>query len=342
MIRSACILVAGCCLAGCLPSLEVRECFGNDECSSDRRCRGGRCVAIEIDASIEADAEAGQPEAGAPDAEAGRPDAEAGVPEAGEPEAGEPDAEAGPPEAGEPDAEAGIAEDAAERVRGAIVDYTFDEGVGDVVLDRSGVPPALDLVIADPSNTTWLAGSLRIDAATIIESSTVATKIRDACAATQAVTIEAWAASSDPTQAGPARIFTLAQSAAAVDLLLGQGGPPNGPFAAFVVGRVQTTTGNASGANTQIESVLDLGATPTHLVLVRPSNGEFRLYHDLQAVTSTPGGTLDWFAGSTVKVGNEYEVNALARTWLGTIHRAAIYCFALTPAEVMQNFTAGP
>ena len=44
--------------------------------------------------------------------------------------------------------------------------YEFSEGSGDTVFDTSGVAPALNLAVQDPSAITWTAGGLSIDSAT--------------------------------------------------------------------------------------------------------------------------------------------------------------------------------
>ena len=52
----------------------------------------------------------------------------------------------------------------------ALVHYDFSEGIGAMVLDRSGSTPSIDLEVEDPSRVTWTAGGLRIDEPTRVVS----------------------------------------------------------------------------------------------------------------------------------------------------------------------------
>ena len=91
-----------------------------------------------------------------------------------------------------------------------VVAYTFHEGMGDVVHDVSGVEPALDLTVADPGNISWIAdGGLSIDKETIAISEGPATKVIEACVASDAITVEVWHKPANEIQGGPARMVTI-------------------------------------------------------------------------------------------------------------------------------------
>jgi len=91
-----------------------------------------------------------------------------------------------------------------------LVAYLFDEGNGDVIHDVSGVALALDLTAADPGNISWIpGGGLSIDDETIILSDGPATKVIDACMASDEITVEVWHKPANNTQGGPARMVSI-------------------------------------------------------------------------------------------------------------------------------------
>jgi hypothetical protein len=91
-----------------------------------------------------------------------------------------------------------------------VVIYNFQEGSGDVVHDVSGVAPALDLTAADPGNISWIpGGGLSINAETILISDGPATKVIDACMASNEITVEVWHKPANDTQGGPARMVSI-------------------------------------------------------------------------------------------------------------------------------------
>jgi hypothetical protein len=106
---------------------------------------------------------------------------------------------------------------------GALVQYDFREGAGQIVRDTSGVGTPLDLPIEDVSAVEWLAGGgLRIVKPTQIASESPATKVIQAVKRSGALTIEAWLRPADTVQAGPARIVTVSRDMSARNFTLGQ------------------------------------------------------------------------------------------------------------------------
>ena len=82
---------------------------------------------------------------------------------------------------------------AAERSRdGLIALYDFTDTDRQTVADRSGVSPALDLVISKPDQVQRGKGVLAITGNTLIHTPGPATKIIDAIKVANAITIEAW------------------------------------------------------------------------------------------------------------------------------------------------------
>ena len=211
--------------------------------------------------------------------------------------------------------------------------YDFNEGSGSTVNDVSGVGSALNLTIANPSNTSWTSGGLLISSATIIESATAATKVNNAIIASNAITMEAWVQPLNATQGGPARIMTVSQDWTARNFTLGQEGSK---YAA----RLKTTTTGDQGYPT-----LEYGPLFTHqlqhiIYTWDGSTGNEFIYIDgVQVYSGTrSGNTSNWNTGYKLAIANEIGLN---REWFGEIKLAAVYDRALTSGEVATNFGEG-
>lgn len=218
---------------------------------------------------------------------------------------------------------------------GAIAVWEFDDGAGAVVADRSGIAPAIDLVIADPANVTWGPGTLTVDAATVIASAEPATKIVTAAQLTGELTIEAWITPANATQAGPARIATLSADPGHRNVTLGQ---QQRQF----VGRLRTDLTTANGTPATHSPVGDAAARrPAYVVLVRRADGRRELYVDgrLRRAHRVGGSLAAWDAGYRFAIANELTGD---RPWLGTFDRVAVYNRAMSAAEVGARYAAGP
>lgn len=144
-----------------------------------------------------------------------------------------------------------------------LVLYTFEEGAGTLVHDRSGAQEPLDLIIADPVAVEWLAGGgLAVRRSTLIASDGPASRLTDRIRASGAITIEAWIEPANTSQGGPARIVTLSQDPGQRNFTLGQGG------AAYEV-RFRTTTTSPNG-EPSLWSPGPGGGTPTVMALRNP------------------------------------------------------------------------
>lgn len=98
------------------------------------------------------------------------------------------------------------------RPDGLVALYTFEEGDGSVIRDRSGVGPPLDLAIEETADVRWLnGGGIAIDAQVSIASAVPATKILQPVVQSGAVTIEVVLSSSNANLFGPARIVTISE-----------------------------------------------------------------------------------------------------------------------------------
>jgi PKD repeat protein len=211
--------------------------------------------------------------------------------------------------------------------------YTFEEGQGATVSDRSGVGPFLDLTIADTAAVSWIESGLSVNASTVLDSGLAATKVVDAVQATDEITIEAWVKPAGNSQTGARSIVTLAApDRSARDFTLAQVAD------AYDV-RVRTTTTSQQGD----PSLLGGSATTrvTHVVFTRSASGLERLFVDgVEEVSRTVGGDFSsWIDTFDLLVANEGTGD---RAWLGELNLVAVYDRALGLSEIDQNFVAGP
>lgn len=213
--------------------------------------------------------------------------------------------------------------------------YEFDEGSGTIVRDTSGQTPAFDLTIPDPTAVEWLpGGGLEITAPTILSALGPTSRVGLACQQTAEITIEGWVSPAAVNQDGPARILTISADNTTRNLMLGQNNTQ-----AVVRVRTTNTDDNGEPATNGVDVLLD-GAMQ-HLIYTRdPISDEGRLYIDGElAGTETVAGTFEnWDLSYGIAVGNELTEE---RPWRGTIGLLAVYCRALSDAEIQQNYEAG-
>ncbi len=92
------------------------------------------------------------------------------------------------------------------RRNNAVVLYEFNESSGNQVIDSSTIGAPLNLTISDASAGAIIRGSdngknyINIQTRNLIQSATAATKIIDACKASQELTMEAWFENNDPAK----------------------------------------------------------------------------------------------------------------------------------------------
>jgi hypothetical protein len=195
----------------------------------------------------------------------------------------------------------------------------------------------LDLSIADPANATWIDGGLDITASTIVSSAGPATKIVDACKTSGELTVEVWFVPDNLTQGGPARIVTNSVDSASRNFTLAQ------QAATSLVARFRTdgADGGVNGYPYMSTPATTVKLALTHLLFTRDAGGARHVYVDgVDEVSDVVAGALSsWDETFVIALANEITLD---RSWLGELHRVAIYDRALTPAEVAQNFNAGP
>ncbi len=216
--------------------------------------------------------------------------------------------------------------------------YDFNAGSGSVIADISGVEPAADLVIADPSAVRWLPHGLAIESPTLL-SSPPAYKINYSMLATNEITVEAWVRPANLTQTGPARIVTVSSNLTSRNMTIGQG-VSGGPTDAWDA-RLRTTYTSTNGTPSLSSAAGELDTVLTHVVFTRDVTGTTRLYlNGVETAAGTAGGDLsNWGTSTKLGVANELTSD---RPWLGDIHLVAIYNQALDPLDVVRNYGGGP
>jgi len=216
-----------------------------------------------------------------------------------------------------------------------LVLYTFEEGSGNTVNDVSGTGTPLDLTIQNGSTANWVDGGLSFTSSNLAVSPGPATKIIDACMASNAISIEAWIKPANTAQSGPARMVTLSPDPGLRNFTLGQS-------ATEYDVRLRTPNTGTQGNNPSLST--SSGATTiqlSHVLYVRNTTGLAKIYVDgVEKVSGAINGDFsNWDSSYRFGLANELTQD---RPWLGEFHLVAIYNRALDSAEVLQNFSAGP
>jgi hypothetical protein len=210
-----------------------------------------------------------------------------------------------------------------------VVRYLLNEGSGDVARD-SGTGAPLDLTAADPGNISWIAGGgLSINDETILISDGPATKVIDACMASNEITIEAWYKPANDTQGGPARLVSISFDGSNRNVSYTQDGTGHEM-------RLRTTTAGNNGTNQRIQAANTI-VTDRMIkgVYSRDAAGTARLYIDGTEVASTAvgGDFSNWDPSYQIMLGNEVA-KAGDREWTGELYYVAVYAEALAPNEL--------
>lgn len=223
---------------------------------------------------------------------------------------------------------------------GLLALYTFEEGSGGTVRDRSGHGEALDLTLsgagADPLE--WLpGGGIRFGKKGHLATREPAAKIIDACRKSDALTVEAWVEAAPSVGSGPARIVTLSLASEKLNFTLAQGMIKGDPEKRYVARLRSSKTvadwlapeGSASGGL-------------VHLVLVRESGGRETFWLNGERIGERDaGGSLDaWHDGLPLAIGD--DPGGEKRAWRGACHLVAVYDRALLPKEVTRHHETGP
>ena len=220
---------------------------------------------------------------------------------------------------------------------GAIALWEFSEGDGTLILDKSGVDPAMNLDLDGDYN--WVGGNgIQFLAggraqASIASSRKLANRIK----ASNAYTLEAWVAPANVTQEGPARIMTYSDGNSSRNFTMGQT-----LYNYDFLHRSSSTDGNGQPALSTADDDERLQATLQHVVMTfDPASGR-RIYVNGvftgDVDPASVGSLSGWDDGFVFIMGNEASGD---RPWEGIIRFAAIYDRTLTEEEITTNFDAG-
>jgi parallel beta-helix repeat protein len=222
---------------------------------------------------------------------------------------------------------------------GPLVLYTFEEGSGTAIHDLSGIGVPLDLSIEDPTAVRWSEGAISIRSATAISSQSAATKVAEACRATNEVSLEAWFRPANTRQDGPARIVTISAGTRERNLTLGQGQWSGRPKDVYDT-RLRTTEQSLNGRPSLLSQRGSVLEALTHMVFSRAATGKAVVYvnGEIQTEDSIRGDLSNWDDGFPLVLGNEPTGD---RPWLGELYLVAVYCRALSHGEVERNYAAG-
>jgi len=240
---------------------------------------------------------------------------------------------------------------------GLLALYTFSGTRTGLIRDVAGVDAPLPLYVEPDGNTVPLpGGGIALRAPSLIASKEPAFKITAACLKTEELSVETWIRPENLYQGGGnrqnwlARIVTVSQDPGHRNFTLGQVADRYG----F---RLRTTTTGENGVIPDAGRWANFGVVrspansvrleQTHVVATRTAQGEVSLYVNGRRVHSRAvGGSLEnWAHEFPLALGREFRNNFNStelRPWLGDIYLVALYSRALEPAEIAQNFKAGP
>ncbi|MCA9003285.1 MAG: LamG domain-containing protein, partial [Planctomycetes bacterium] len=227
-----------------------------------------------------------------------------------------------------------------DRVReGLLVEYRFDSGEGDIVRDRSGLKPALDLAIEAAGAVRWVGGGLAIEAPTLLTTKVPALRVTERIRQTGAFSVEAWIRPANLTQQGPARLIGISNGSDLRNFTLGQGlwgGQPSDTFNM----RARTTETDLDGMPLMTTGPGSAHRGLQHLVYTRGHDGRACLYLDgyLASESTTPGSMANWDSSYPLLVAGELGTQ---RPWLGEIFLMAIYDRVLSKEDIARNQAAG-
>ncbi len=229
-------------------------------------------------------------------------------------------------------------------VDGLVALYDFEEGAGQTAYDISGLGTPLDLTIEAAEHTSWTDHGLVFAAdATPARAATdgPATKLIDACRASNEVSLEAWIIPDATVGENFGRIVTLSGNTTTRNVTLAQGDAFGNPADQYCV-RVRTSYTSNNGLPPVATSPGAVQAELTHVVFVREADGARRIYVDgAQMVNDPRGGDFStWADNHALAIGAELGFHP-SYGWFGEYRLVAAYSRALTATEVQQNFAAG-
>lgn len=216
--------------------------------------------------------------------------------------------------------------------------YEFKEGSGSEVRDVSGVGSPLNLRILNEGRVKWSEQGLTLTEPVLISSERPASKIIDACRASNEITLEAWIQPSNTSQDGPARIVSISNSKTQRNVTLGQGMHGDLP-ADLYMARLRTTQTSTNGLPAVVSPAGSAANFLTQVVYTRDKHNRATLYINGQdrGVLEVGGDFSTWDSQMPFLLGDELSED---RPWLGLFKLVAVYSRSLQAVEVLHNYEA--
>ncbi len=227
---------------------------------------------------------------------------------------------------------------------GLVVFYRLDEGDGPTVHDSAPLAPPIDLTLTG-TGFEWVADGLRFtgDDGTIAASTTSTTKLNNACMGSGSITLESWVTPVSVSTPGPPRLVTYSEDSASRNFSLMIGSNVTGEEPPAFRGRLRTDALFLNGTPSTVAELEGAAKQQlAHVVYMRDADGDERIFVDgtLAGDAARAGDFSVWDTTGVMRLalGNEF---AHPRPLDGTLHLVAVYCRALDPDEVQQNYDAG-
>ena len=215
---------------------------------------------------------------------------------------------------------------------GLLVIYDFGGNSKNIVQDRSGIKPLLDLKISNPNAVQKSNGSLVVKGKTKISSAKPAQKIIDAVSKSGQFSVEAWIKTSKIKQKGPARIVSISKDTSTRNFTLGQ---DNSSYDF----RFRTDRSDKNGLPS-VKTGNRVKTELTHIIYSRDKNGQVNVFiNGKKDKQSQSKGKVKWDKGFHLLIGNEMTSD---RPWIGTFYLIAVYSKVLKEDKVSRLFKNGP
>jgi len=222
---------------------------------------------------------------------------------------------------------------------GAIVHDTAPDGDHlELFVERAPAPAGdggvLPVATSGPT-IAWTSPGMSVVGRVLIASTMNASKIQSRCAASGEITVEAWVKPAAVAQYGPARIVTMSLTGAVANrnFTLAQDGD-------HYIFRLRDD--GVDGGLIQHPSDGGVGLALTHVAVTARANDAMTFWIDgVRTVHALPPGAFD-FQPYRLALANEIDGFASERLWRGDYRLVAIYCRALSEAELLRNRQVGP
>jgi len=239
-------------------------------------------------------------------------------------------------------------------------DLLFTFGAGTVARNEAGDPVAIRsddseghlviLGVEEPDRLEVSDGVLWLKEPNRLQTDMPPTDFTDTCQQANALTVEAWVMPDNNLVGGPARILSLSQDGTYRNFTLGQDSAERGERGHHYRMRIRTSDTESNGYYIEGSGYTPRTTSDDHELgrlehIMAVYDGAItRIYVDGALVATQPwtGDFTPWDNTHHLLIGNEVGTSLHYRPWMGAISLLAVYCRALTPADVAQNFAAGP